>query len=99
MGKQTETAKARAPMTAARDKRRDVSFTADEAEAIEKAATWKGISVTDFMRSASLEMARITISDQNYFELSSRDWDALTLALNNPPEPNEALKKLAALRR
>lgn len=86
-------------MSTARDKRQDVRFTAEEAETIEKAASWKGISVTDFMRSASLESARNTISDQNYYALSSRDWDNLMSALQNPPEPNDALKKLAALRR
>ena len=99
MDMQIELPKARPPMSTARDKRQDVRFTAEEAETIEKAASWKGISVTDFMRSASLESARNTISDQNYYALSSRDWDNLMSALQNPPEPNDTLKKLAALRR
>ncbi len=81
-------------MSAARDKRQEVRLNSEEHELIEKAASWKGLSVPDFLRSVALEMARATLNDKNFHELSTRDWEALNADLHNPPEPNAALIKL-----
>lgn len=75
-------------------KRQEVRFQDEELSVIQQAATFKGLSVPDFLRFFSLEKARETLIEKQQFELSARDWNKLMDDLNHPPEPTDALIKL-----
>ena len=62
---------------------------------IEQAATYAQKTLSDFVLDNIVPVAERVISEHTTVELSARDWDKLMTALENPPEPNEALKKAA----
>lgn len=64
---------------------------------LERAAIIEGRSLTDFVVAAALEAARSTIERTHVIRLSMRDSDRFLAALANPPDPNDALRKAAAL--
>jgi uncharacterized protein (DUF1778 family) len=73
--------------------------TSPEAKAlIERAAALMGTTVSAFMLQNAYEAARRVVSDHETIMLSGRDFEALVNALENPPEPNEALRELMAQR-
>ena len=61
---------------------------------LEKAAELKHISLSSYILSTSLKQAQIDLTENDTLVLSNRDRDLVMMALDNPPEPNEALKKL-----
>ena len=69
--------------------------TSPEAKAmIERAAALMGTSVSAFMLQNAYEAAQRLVAEREVISLSDRDRDAFLAALENPPEPNEALKRL-----
>lgn len=69
--------------------------TSPEAKAlIERAAALMGTTVSAFMLQNAYEAAQRLIAEWEVITLSDRDRDAFLAALENPPEPNEALKRL-----
>ncbi|MGI8640882.1 MAG: DUF1778 domain-containing protein [Pyrinomonadaceae bacterium] len=62
-------------------------------ERIENAALVSGVTVTDFAISALANMAEEVLEKHTRRVLSRRDRDIFLAMLENPPEPNEALKK------
>lgn len=69
--------------------------TSPEAKAmIERAAALMGTSVSAFMLQNAYEAAQRLVAEREVITLSDRDRDAFLAALENPPEPNEALKRL-----
>lgn len=66
--------------------------TSPEAKAlIERAAAIMGSTVSSFMLQNAYEAARRLVAEQEVITLSDRDRDAFLAALENPPEPNQAL--------
>ena len=65
---------------------------------IERAASMTGATVSSFMLQNSTEMARRVLAQQDVITLSDRDRDAFLNALDNPPEPTQALIDLMRLR-
>ena len=69
--------------------------TSPEAKAmIERAAALMGTTVSAFMIQNAYEAAQKLVAEWETINLSDRDRDAFLAALGNPPEPNEALKRL-----
>lgn len=62
-------------------------------ERIENAAMVSGVTVTDFAISALANSAEEVLEKNRTRTLSDRDRDIFLNMLENPPEPNEALKK------
>jgi len=61
---------------------------------IERAAALMGTTVSAFMIQNAYEAAQRLVADWETMTLSDRDRDAFLSALDHPPEPNEALKRL-----
>ena len=73
--------------------------TSPEAKAlIERAASIMGSTVSSFMLQNAYEAARRLVAEQEMLTLSDRDRDAFLNALENPPEPTQALIDLIRLR-
>lgn len=62
-------------------------------ERIESAALVSGVTVTDFAITALAGAAREVLEKHHTTVLSDRDRDIFLAMLEEPPEPNEALKK------
>src|SRR5215203_7254533 len=62
-------------------------------ERIENAALISGVTVTDFAITALLQRSEEVLEKHQTRMLSNRDRDIFLSMLENPPEPNEALKK------
>ena len=66
--------------------------TSPEAKAlIERAAAIMGSTVSSFMLQNAYEAARRLVAEQEVITLSDRDRDAFLTALENPPQPTQAL--------
>lgn len=73
----------------------EIKYDSDEEKAlIEKAAILEGLTVTAFIKSNAVKAARQAVAGHQQMSLSDADWDFLMGLLDNPPEPNEALKRL-----
>jgi uncharacterized protein (DUF1778 family) len=59
---------------------------------IEQAASIKGVSVSSFTLSSTLQAAREQISAHERLTLTNRDRDLFITAMLNPPKANTALK-------
>lgn len=66
-------------------------------ELIERAAAMTGSTVSSFMLQSSSDVARRVLAQQEILTLSDRDRDAFLNALDNPPEPTQALIDLMRL--
>lgn len=72
--------------------------TSPEAKAlIERAAAIMGSTVSSFMLQNAYEAALRLVAQQDTITLSDRDRDAFLNALENPPEPTQALIDLLRL--
>ena len=83
--------------TAKRTERLDARVTKEEKRAIETAATLRGISVTDLMRTVLTDAATQIIRENEALALSERERRGFVEALMNPPKPTPAA--LSAVRR
>lgn len=73
--------------------------TSPEAKAlIERAAALMGTTVSGFMLQNAYEAAQRLLTQHETITLSDRDRDVFLAALENPPEPTEALRRLMARR-
>lgn len=63
---------------------------------ITSAAAVAGKSRTEFMLESARREAIDVLLDQRIFELDSERYDAFLRILDNPPPPNEKLKRLLA---
>ena len=69
-------------------------------EQLEAAARAMGTSVNQFMVQSALEKAEVVLEKEKLIKLSSEESLKLFSILDNPPEPNEQLKKsFASLQR
>jgi uncharacterized protein (DUF1778 family) len=62
---------------------------------IEEAAALRGTTVNQFLAQAAYEKAQQVLDEEHLIRLSARDAKAFFAAIENPPEPNEALKRAA----
>ena len=61
---------------------------------LEQAASIKRVSVSQYILSVALEAAKMDIRSEETITLSDESRDAVLRLLDNPPEPNAALKSL-----
>ena len=61
---------------------------------IEQAARLEGLTPTAFIKSKAIQAARQSLSKNQTILVSETDWNLIMDLLENPPEPNDALRKL-----
>ncbi|HEY9871360.1 MAG TPA: DUF1778 domain-containing protein [Candidatus Obscuribacterales bacterium] len=86
------------PAEKRKNHRFDLRATAEQKSAIEQAALLKQTSATNFILDTAYEAAQRVIREQANIVLSTSDWQAFCDALDNPPEPSPALRKLITRR-
>jgi len=82
--------------SALRAERLDFRITSAQKRNIERAASLRGTSVTDFVVNEVQSAAIATIKEFESLELRDEDRRVFVEALLNPPKPNDALKAAAA---
>ena len=63
---------------------------------IDRAAQSVGKDRSDFMLEAACEKAQEILLDRTLFMLDEKQWKEFNRVLDNPPKPNEKLRKLLA---
>lgn len=76
-----------------KQKRIDLRVTHEQKDLLEKAAHLKGMSLSSYLLSNSLEAAQADLEIHHKLVLSDRDRDLFLQLLVNPPKPNQALKE------
>lgn len=61
---------------------------------LERAAELKHIPLSSYVLNSSLRQAQLDLAENETIMLSNRDRDTVMEILENPPDPNEALKRL-----
>ena len=79
---------------ALKDVRINLRTGAQQKSTLERAAELKHISLSSYILSTSLKQAQIDLTENDTLVLSNRDRDLIMMALDKPPEPNDALKRL-----
>ena len=77
---------------AVKDSRVDFRVSDVQKSLLERAAEIKHLSLSSYILSSSIKQAELDIAENEMLILSNRDRDLVMAALENPPEPNEALK-------
>jgi uncharacterized protein (DUF1778 family) len=75
----------------------EIILTQEQKEVLEEAANIKCLSLSEYLLEIALKLAEDPPLKPETIVLSERDWEIVTSAIENPPEPNEALK--AAIKR
>ncbi|MBR8838985.1 MAG: DUF1778 domain-containing protein [Stigonema ocellatum SAG 48.90 = DSM 106950] len=70
----------------------ELTISQEHKETLEKAAAKKSLSLNQYLLEIALNAAKASLTTPEKIVLSERDWDIFVSALENPPEPNEALK-------
>lgn len=68
-----------------------LTLSQQDKETLKKAATARIQTLSEYLLEAALNLAKETPEIEKIV-LSEQDWEIVTSALENPPEPNEALK-------
>ena len=77
---------------AVKDSRVDFRVSDVQKSLLERAAEIKHLSLSSYILSSSIKQAEQDIAENEMLILSNRDRDLVMSALENPPEPNEALR-------
>jgi uncharacterized protein (DUF1778 family) len=60
---------------------------------IEEAAAWRGVPVSSFVIDAAVREAEQVIQKERLIELTRNDAELIASLLDNPPEPNAAMRR------
>lgn len=71
----------------------DIRLPASAKNLLLKAAEINGSTLTALVLSAAMDKAREILQAHQLFTLNAQDWQAFMDTLENPPEPNDALRK------
>ena len=77
-----------------KDERIDFRANSKQKTLLERAAELKHVSLSSYILTSSLKQAQIDMAENEALVLSDRDRELVMDALENPPEPNDALKGL-----
>ena len=77
-----------------KNSRIDIRLDPKDKEILEHAASLKRISLSSYILSSAIENAKMDIEKEETILLSNKQRDMVLSLLDNPPEPNEALRKL-----
>lgn len=83
----------------AKNERLEFRVSADMKAEIETAAQISRVSVSQFIADSALARAETVISEHSRIKLNEASWNAVMDALENPPAPDERLRRAAALSR
>ena len=87
------------PSTATRKKRTErfnVRLSEREAQLIRLGAEQRGVNITNFILESACVRAAQEIADARHFELSAKDWQRFSEALDRPVKLKPRLKRLFA---
>jgi|SRR5205823_9095801 len=93
MGVSTSTARKKRHI---RQERLEARIPAAQKRILERAASLRGTSLTDFVLASAHEAATRTIKDFETLSLFDEAREVFMQALMNPPEPNKALRAAAS---
>lgn len=79
-----------------KDDRLQVRLDADAKRMLQRAASYRRKTVSQFVLATALDEAEKVIRENEAVTLSGADWKAFYDALTNPPAPNAALRKAFA---
>lgn len=79
---------------AVKNERIDFRANINQKTLLERAAELKHVSLSSYVLTSSLKQAQMDLAENEILVLSNKDRDIVMSALENPPEPNEALKGL-----
>jgi len=82
-------------MPALKKQRIDLRLTDEDKDLIEEAAAMTNQTITQFMVNSASERAAEVIEQHRRLILNEDSWKRVMDALDNPPEPNERLKRAA----
>jgi uncharacterized protein (DUF1778 family) len=77
-----------------RTERLNFRLSGREARLIRLGAERRGVNITNFILESACVRAEQEIADARHFELSSKDWQKFSEALDRPARTNPRLKKL-----
>jgi uncharacterized protein (DUF1778 family) len=80
--------------SACKDGRINLRTSLDDKSLLEKAASLRHLTLSSYIIAMSLRQAQIDLAEQETLLVSNRERDMIMNALENPPAPNSALKKL-----
>ena len=81
-------------MTSTKSERLQLRLTNQQKDIIARAAQVKQTTMTNFILEKSYEAAVEVLSEQTLFSLTDEEWDNFCQALEAPPKPIPALRKL-----
>jgi uncharacterized protein (DUF1778 family) len=82
--------------TEARSERVDLRMTPSAKLTLQRAATARDKTLTEFLLDTGLNAAFDTLADRRVFQLDAKRWDQFMAALARPPRDNPRLRKLMA---
>ncbi len=71
----------------------DIRLPSSTKTMLAKAAEINGSTLTALVLGAAMDKAREILQAHQLFTLNAQDWQAFMDTLENPPEPNESLRK------
>ncbi|MCR5348912.1 MAG: DUF1778 domain-containing protein [Bacilli bacterium] len=81
-------------MAAIKMDRLDIRISPEDKETLELAAAAKRVSLSSYIVSAVMERAQNDLEQERRVALSRNAWNQVMDLVDNPPEPNEALRRL-----
>lgn len=82
-------------MSALKKQRIDLRLSDDDKSLIEEAAAMSNLTITQFMVATASERAAQVIEEHRRLVLNEDSWNRVMDAIDNPPAPNERLKRAA----
>lgn len=79
---------------ALKDVRIDLRANSNQKTLLERAAELSHLTLSSYILASFLKQAQIDLAENETLMLSNRDRDLVMAVLENPPDPNEALKGL-----
>ena len=92
--RKTDTQKERTMDAKNKTSRIDIRLMPEDKNTLEAAAAIKRVSVSAYILSAAMDAAKADIEREENIVLGDEARDNLLRLLENPPEPNEALRRL-----
>jgi uncharacterized protein (DUF1778 family) len=79
---------------ASKTERLNLRLTSAQDAVLRRAADAKGETVSDYVLRHAVEAAEADLADRRVFVVDDAAWNELQAALNRPPKPARALRKL-----
>lgn len=77
-----------------KDSRINLRTSLDDKSLLERAASLRHLSLSSYIIATSIRQAQLDLAEQETLLVSNSERDIIMKALENPPKPNAALRKL-----